>query len=251
MDEYSGTGPDGIAARVFRRCRDVLELPILSLARVVFNTARWPNTWRFHWIHPIYKKKSKADPKNYRGVHLTPQISKIVERIIGSSFLGWAFRHGLYGRNQYAYSTGRSHRDALAINVCNWLMILENGQIVGLYCSDVSGAFDRVRKERLISKLRLSGLNRRVVQFLESWLEDRQSSVIVAGDKSRSRVLRNLVFQGTVLGPPLWNMFYNDAAYSIQSCRFTEVVFADDFNCWRAFNREVRNEMILNLCYNC
>ena len=37
LDEYSGTGPDGIAARVFRRCRDVLELPILSLARVVFN----------------------------------------------------------------------------------------------------------------------------------------------------------------------------------------------------------------------
>ena len=147
-----------------------------------------------------------------------------MERIIGSSFLRWAFDNDLYGQNQYAYSTGRSHKDALAVNICNWLIMLENGDAIGLYCSDVSGAFDRVRKERLISKLRLSGLNPRIIRFLESWLDDRQSVVVVGGAISGLRTLYNSVFQGTVLGPPLWNVFYKDAAQSIRRYNFTEVV---------------------------
>ena len=67
MDEHSGTGPDQIAARVLRQCRDALEVPVLLLARVIFNQGRWPSIWRTHWVHPIYKKKSRANVRNYRG----------------------------------------------------------------------------------------------------------------------------------------------------------------------------------------
>ena len=49
------------------------------------------------------------------------------------------------------------------------------------YCSDVSGAFDRVRRQRLCNKLSASGLPSDVVNFLASWLEDRISNVIVSG----------------------------------------------------------------------
>ena len=62
LDEHSSTGPDKISARVLRRCRDALEIPITLLARVIFNEGRWPACWRLHWVHPLYKKKSKADP---------------------------------------------------------------------------------------------------------------------------------------------------------------------------------------------
>ena len=94
-------------------------IPVLRLTRVILNQGHWPSVWRLHWIHPIFKKKSKADPHNYRGVHLTPQISKIIERVIGRTFLGWANRFKLFGDRQYAYSTGRSHKDALATNICH------------------------------------------------------------------------------------------------------------------------------------
>ena len=251
LDENSGTGPDRIAARVLRRCRDELEVPILLLARVIFNQGRWPNVWRFHWIHPLYKKKSRADAKNYRGVHLTPQISKIIERVIGCAFLPWANRAKLFGENQYAYSTRRSHRDALAVNICNWLRFLEDGRAVGLYCSDVFGAFDRVRRERLVEKLHRSSLNKRVVRFLESWLEDRESVVIVGGEWSERMILANSVFQGTVLGSPLWNIFYDDAKLAIRPLHFTEVVFADDFNCWKSFTNNVHRSEILRQCSAC
>ena len=251
LDENSGTGPDGISTRVLRRCRSELEIPMLLLARLVFNSGKWPSVWRLHWVHPIYKKKSRADPRNYRGVHLTPQISKIVERVIGRAFLPWVHRNGLFGANQYAYTEKRSHKDALAANVCNWLVMLEQGGTIGLYCSDVTGAFDRVRRERLVQKLRVSGINPRVVRFLESWLEDRRSVVVVSGSQSTPRLLSNSVYQGTVLGPPLWNLFYVDASLAISSLDFSEVVFADDFNCWRSFEASTSLGAVLAECIKC
>ena len=251
LDEHSGTGPDGISARVLRECRGALELPVLLLTRVIFNQGRWLTSWRTHWIHPLYKKKSRADGNNYRGVHLTPQISKVVERVVGCVFLPWANRVGLFEENQYAYSTRRSHRDALAVNICNLRRFLDNGCAVGLYCSDVSGAFDRVRCDRLVEKLEVSGLHRNVVRLLASWLEDRESSVVVCGAKSDPTELANSVFQGTVLGPPLWNIFYADAALATRLLRFIEVVFADDYNCWKPFSRNTDRPEILRQCEAC
>ena len=43
-------------------------------------------------------------------------------------------------------------------------------------------------------------------------------------------LLRNMVFQGTVLGPTLWNLFYEDARRAIQEAGFVEIVNADDLN---------------------
>ena len=87
LDIHSGTGPDGISARVLHHCREALEVPVLLLARVVFNEDRGPIIWLTHWIHQLFKKKSRADGNNYRGVHLTSQISKFIERSVGCAFL--------------------------------------------------------------------------------------------------------------------------------------------------------------------
>ena len=91
----------------------------------------------------------------------------------------------------------------MSINVCNWLLRMERGEVIGLFCADVSGAFDRVDKDRVGSKLRASGLHPQVVAFLVSWLEDRISHVVMGGARSPAKQLADSVFQGTVLGPVL------------------------------------------------
>ena len=68
-----------------------------------------------------------------------------------------------------------------------------------------------------------------------SWSEDRVSTVVIGGAHSPNEILANSVFQGTVLGPPLRNLFYADARIAFNAKGFTETVFADDFNCWRPF----------------
>ena len=47
--------------------------------------------------------------------------------------------------------------------------------------------------------------------------------------------LEDMVFQGTVWGPPLWNAFYADSRRPIQKCGFQEIIFADDLNAWKKF----------------
>ena len=97
----------------------------------------------------------------------------------------------------------RGHRDALLANILQWLWLLETGHVVGLYCSDVFGAFDRVDRDILVRKLRSSGLSPCLVRVLESWLDDRVAEVVVGGQAAALSPVRNSVFQGTVWGPAL------------------------------------------------
>ena len=55
---------------------------------------------------------------------------------------------------------------------------------VGVYLSDVSGAFDKVDAELLMSKLTSFGLNKRLLAVIRSWLRDRDGYVIVSCESS-------------------------------------------------------------------
>jgi hypothetical protein len=59
------------------------------------------------------------------------------------------------------------------------------------------------------------------------------------------------VFQGTVFGPPLWNIFYEDARQAVQDYLFTEVVYADDLNAYREFPGTVPNSKITASTKSC
>ena len=43
------------------------------------------------------------------------------------------------------------------------------------------------------------------------------------------------MFQGTVLGPPLWNTFFADSNRPLTKKGFSATAFADDLNAWKAF----------------
>ena len=97
LDAFSGTGPDLLPARLLKECAHELALPVVLLCRLVLQQG-WPNCWRTHWIHPIFKKGSVWKPGQYRGVHLTSQLSKVVERCFAPHLLGFFVDKGLLGR---------------------------------------------------------------------------------------------------------------------------------------------------------
>ena len=110
----------------------------------------------------------------------------------------------------------------MALNVLEWLWCFHSKRKVALYCSDVSGAFDRVSQERLVRKLRNKGLRGPLLLVLTSWLGTRKAQVVVEGVKSPAAALKDQVFQGTVLGPPLWNVFFEDARHSVNKEGFSD-----------------------------
>ena len=89
---------------------------------------RWPEPWMLHWIVPLYKRKSVYDAGNYRGVHLTAQISKAMERQLRMLFMPFVLRNDAFGPNQFAYVPERGARDALAYMVLEWITALAKGR---------------------------------------------------------------------------------------------------------------------------
>ena len=201
------------------------------LVRLVLNQGTWPEIWKVHWMFPLYKRKARCNAANYKGIHLTPQMSKVAARAIVIHLMPFFMKIGACGRHQFAHLRERGYRDALAFIVFTWVWAIGLGKRVAVYCSDVAGAFDRVNAARLIEKLRSKGVNSRLIASISSWLEARIAQVCVDGSFSDSFSLHNMVFQGTVLGPLLWNICYADSSVAVQACSFTEAVFADDLNC--------------------
>ena len=74
--ENSSTGPDGLSTRILRECAGELSVPMALLARSIIRCGVWPKCWCSHWVCPLHKKRSVHDPENYRGLQLTPHISK-------------------------------------------------------------------------------------------------------------------------------------------------------------------------------
>ena len=167
---------------------------------------------------------------------MTPQFTKVVERVVGGVFVPWLAENG-YGEHEYPYSHGNSHRGVLVVNVCSWFVALEDCLAVAFLCSGVSCASDRVCKDRFGAKHRESGLSAIMISFLEFWVEDHVASVVVAGVKSDDQVLANFVFHGIVFGPPLWHYFCAYARFSVRDQGFIELVFADFFNFWKTFEQ--------------
>ena len=85
----------------------------------------------------------------------------------------------------------------------------------------------------------------RWVELFASWLRTRTAKVAVNGQFSQELLLENMVFQGTVWGLILWNVFYEDAVLAVQKSGFTEVVFADDLNAFLEVEPRQQNERAL------
>ena len=140
---------------------------------------------------------------NDRGVHLTSQLSKVVERVVKVMLDPYLELPMAQGPFQFAYRKERGARDALLFAAVSWLLAFNEGNKVALYCADVKGAFDRIDAERLLEKLKSLGAPEELLRVLASWLTPRRARVVLEAMKSRELILKNMVFQGTVLGPSL------------------------------------------------
>ena len=124
LREDSGTGPDMLPARILKMCAKQLARPIVLLVTRMLCDGVWPDMWREHWIVPIFKRGSVFKPANYRGIHMTAQLSKIVERLIKRMVEPYLEHSLALGVNQFAYRAQRGARDALAFLTLQWMCAL-------------------------------------------------------------------------------------------------------------------------------
>ena len=80
---------------------------------------------------------------------------------------------------------------------------------------------------------------------------ERKARVAVGGKFPKDWSIHNMVYQGTVLGPPLWNVYCADAAAAVNMIGFLEIVFADDLNCFKDVGFNVTHETMHAEMHQC
>ena len=63
--------------------------------------------------------------------------------------------------------------------------------------------------------------------------------------------MENMIYQGTVLGPPLWNAFFSDSCMAVRATGFEEIVYADDLNAIRVVENNVTDDQAFRMLAEC
>ena len=160
------TGPDHLGAVLLRTLAAELAVPVALIARRVFMEG-WPALWRVHWLVPLFKKGSVYSPGQYRGVHLSCILSKVIERVVGNPLITFLQAKG-FGDAQWAFRKQASARDLVTASVARWVLKICQGNKIGIYIGDISGAFDKVSRQLLLAKLAQLGVSASFLDFLNS-----------------------------------------------------------------------------------
>ncbi len=99
-------------------------------------------------------------------------------------------------------------------------------EVIALIFKHLSKAFDCLPHDLMTAKLIAYGMSHSALKILISYLRHRTQSVKIGSDTSDSMTIIKGIPQGSILGPSLFNLFFNDFMYIL---KHTLVVnYADD-----------------------
>ena len=184
LDIAKATGGDKLPAALLKRLAKCIAVPFTKVCRRLLIEGCWPRMWKLHCVCPLFKKGSAFAPGNYRGVHLTPILSKTAEKVICKKLISY-LQQCKFGRHQWAFTPGLGSRDLVTALMMSWIRSICKGKKVAGYLGDISGAFDRVDKVYLLAKLSEAGVGPTFLSFLNAYLEPRAGQVLVEGTASK------------------------------------------------------------------
>ena len=186
--------------------------------------------WKDANICPLFKKNDRTIPSNYRPVSLTCILCKMLEHIICSNMMSYFEDNHLLNNRQHAFRRNHSCETQLVNVIDDWAKAIDKTQQTDIFILDFEKAFDTVPHELLKTKLHGYGVNKKTLNWIDSFLSGRRQSVVVNGTKSSNQEVASGVPQGTVLGPILFLTHINDITENVSS---ETRLFADDCVCYR------------------
>ena len=103
---------------------------------------------------------------------------------------------------------------------------MKKGEFTGAIYVDLSKAFDTISHGTIISKLPQFGITGTSQDWLASYLFDRKQQVRYKGVLSSQHPIFCGVPQGSILGPLLFLLIFNDSMKSMSTCQM--LMYADD-----------------------
>ena len=206
---------DGLAAEHFHNAPFALLQRLTLLFNQMLRHSFVPNQFRLGFMIPIIKDNSgsHSDVSNYRGITISPIISKIFEHVLKSVFSEFLFTSS----HQFGFKKKNSTTHSLYCLRETINYYVENGSSV--YCSflDASKAFDRLVHAGLFIKLMERNVPLQFLNVLITWHDGLFCRVKWDDHFSEWFPISAGVRQGGVLSPDLYSIYIDDLISILRS----------------------------------
>ena len=225
MKSGKAAGPSGVTAEMLKASgAEGIEL-IRQLCEHVFGGDAIPSEWEESFILNLYKGKGDAlDRGNYRGLKLTDQVMKLMERVLDSAIRGMVNIDEL----QFGFVPGRGTTDAIFIVRQMQEKFMAAKKPLYIAFVDLEKAFDRVPRDVLWWALRSLGVEEWAVRVVQSMYSNARSRVRVNGQYSEEFDVKVGVHQGSVLSPLLFILVLEALSREFRTGVPWELLYADD-----------------------
>ena len=224
-------GNDDIPAWLVKLSSNFIAQPLSWIFNKSIENGHVPSQLKISKIIPIYKKGDKKCPSNYRPISLLSIFNKILEKLIYKRLYEFLNKFNILYNYQFGFR--RNHSTMLALTELSTKireLTESNNYTIGIYL-DLSKAFDTVNHDILIYKLNYYGIRGKALNWLISYLKNRQLTTYVNQTYSNLKISNIGVPQGSVLGPLLFLIYVNDIFKIIDPRSNEEIrLFADDTN---------------------
>jgi len=187
VDAHKSMGPNGMHPQVLRELADVIAEPLSIVFERSWRTGEVPEDWRKANVTPVFKKRKKEDPRNYRLVSLTSIPGKVMEQLILEVIIKQAEEKKVIRSSQHGFTKGKSRLTNLIASCDGMTGWADEGRAVDVVSLDFSKAFDTVSHNILLGKLGKCGLDEWSVRWIENWLNGRAQRVVISGTESSWR----------------------------------------------------------------
>jgi len=214
-------GIDGISLCVVRDTYQWLSPHYLKLMNLC--TDRIPECWKTARVLPLHKKGDKAMKENYRPISNMCSMDKLFEKII----LHEMDRRypDLEGCHQHGFRAQHSTVTAMHEIQSGLTDALDKNQLVLLYSTDLSAAFDVLNKNIFYQTLR-GDIADDLMSVIMDFLSERRLVVEIEGMQSSPRNIQLGCVQGSILGPKIFSLYMKDLPKHVDNNLVTS--YADD-----------------------
>ena len=195
-----------------------------------------PNDWRKALIIPIYKKGSRLECSNYRGISLLSVIGKMYARVLNDRIKLMTEGKGM--DEQGGFRAGRSCSDQIFAVRQVVEKTIEKDRVLYMAFVDLEKAYDNVNRTKLWKVLEEYDVKGRLLKAVQAMYEDGKASVRVGDRESEWFGVHKGVRQGCTLSPWLFNVYVDKVAREAREKFVSEVklstgdvgmlLFADD-----------------------
>ncbi|KAF2890298.1 hypothetical protein ILUMI_15875, partial [Ignelater luminosus] len=214
------TGIEEVPISLIKECLEEFAMCFLLLINTSMELGQFPSRLKT----AVFKIREAKDIKNYRPISLLSIFSKVIEKIVANRIIAFLQKFCLISDFQHEdnYSTETAVVELVqSVNES----LDRNKHVFGIFF-DLTSAFDTIDISFLEIKLEKLGIREKVLEWIISWMENRQMRVKINEVISEEKTISVGTPQGSVLGPLIFILYVNELENFVSYGK--AIMYADD-----------------------